>query len=89
MRFEPSGGSGVAVVDAPDQIANTGAFIRPAYRGRKVASALLDTALRHYAAQGFTRCSVDFESLNPEAVSFWLRFFEPVCFSLMRVPERP
>jgi ribosomal protein S18 acetylase RimI-like enzyme len=89
MRFQQDGGSGVAVVDAPDQIANTGAFIRPAYRGRKVASALLDTALRHYAAQGFTRCSVDFESLNPEAVSFWLRFFEPVCFSLTRVPERP
>jgi GNAT superfamily N-acetyltransferase len=89
MRFEPSGGSGVAVVDAPDQIANTGAFIRPAYRGRKVASALLDAALRDYAAQGFTRCSVDFESFNPEAVNFWLRFFEPVCFSLTRIPERP
>ncbi len=88
MRFEPNGDGAVAIVDAPDQIANTGAFVRPAYRGRRTAPALLDAALRDYAAQGFARCSVDFESFNPEAANFWLRYFSPVCFSLTRIPER-
>jgi ribosomal protein S18 acetylase RimI-like enzyme len=88
MRFEPNSHGAVAIVDAPDKVANTGAFVRPAYRGRRAAPALLDAALRDYAAQGFTRCSVDFESFNPEAANFWLRYFEPVCLSLTRIPER-
>lgn len=88
MRFEPNGDGACAIVDAPDKIANTGAFVRPAYRGRKLAPALLDAALRDYAAQGFTRCSVDFESFNPEAANFWLRYFSPVCYALTRIPER-
>jgi hypothetical protein len=52
-----------------------------------VAAALLDAALRDYASQGFTCCAVNFESFNPEAVSFWMRYFEPVCLSVLRVPE--
>jgi hypothetical protein len=44
--------------------------------------------LRVYAAQGYTACSVDFESLNPEAAVFWMRYFEPVCYSVLRFPER-
>ncbi|MFN8450933.1 MAG: GNAT family N-acetyltransferase [Anaerolineae bacterium] len=89
MRFEANSHGASAIVDAPDKVANTGAFVRPAYRGRRVAPALLDAALRDYAAQGFARCSVDFESFNPEAANFWLRYFAPVTFSLMRIPERP
>jgi ribosomal protein S18 acetylase RimI-like enzyme len=88
LRFEVNNTDSAAIVAAPDRIANTGAYIRPQYRGRKAAVSVLNAALRSYADQGFRRCSVDFESFNPEAVSFWLRYFEPVCFSLLRVPER-
>ncbi|MCC6803633.1 MAG: GNAT family N-acetyltransferase [Anaerolineae bacterium] len=87
MRFESNSHGASAIVNAPDKVANTGAFVRPAYRGRRAAPALLDAALRDYAAQGCARCSVDFESFNPEAANFWLRYFDPVTFSLMRVPE--
>ena len=45
-------------------------------------------ALRDYAAQGFGRCSVDFEAFNVEAATFWLKYFDPVCLSVTRVPER-
>jgi GNAT superfamily N-acetyltransferase len=65
----------------------TGAYVRPAYRGRKVGAALLDAASRDYASRGFTCCAVNFESFNPEAASFWMRYFEPVCLSVLRVPE--
>lgn len=87
LRFEPNSHGASAIVNAPDKVAITGAFVRPAYRGRRAAPAMLDAALRDYAAQGFTRCSVDFESFNPEAANFWLRYFAPVTFSLTRVPE--
>jgi GNAT superfamily N-acetyltransferase len=65
----------------------SGAYVRPAYRGRGAAAAILDAALRRYAAQGFTCCTLDFEAFNPEAASFWMRYFTPVSYGLLRVPE--
>lgn len=87
MRFEGRSHGAAAIVEDDATTAITGAYVRPAYRGRGAAPALLDAALRHYAAQGFARCSVDFESFNPEAAHFWPKYFEPVCVSVLRVPE--
>jgi hypothetical protein len=56
------------------------------YRGRK-ALALWDAALRDYADRGLTCCTVNFESFNPEAAPFWMKYFDPVGLSVMRVPE--
>jgi len=82
IRYDGYHSDGVEIVNS-----ETGAYVRPAYRGRKVGAALLDAALRDYASQGFTCCAVNCESFNPEAVSFWMRYFEPVCLSVLRVPE--
>lgn len=77
------------MVDAPGKVAiNGGSYIRPQYRGQRIAGAILDAALRDYAAKGFRHCSVDFEAFNPEAAAFWPKYFEPVCLSVTRVPER-
>jgi GNAT superfamily N-acetyltransferase len=79
--------------DAADAIASaetifiTGAFLQPAYRGRGANSAMLQAALHHHARLGKTCCAVDFEAFNPDATAFWLRYFQPVCLSLMRCPE--
>jgi GNAT superfamily N-acetyltransferase len=64
-----------------------GAYVRATHRRRGAGNAILDAALRHYADRGLTCCAVDFEAFNPEAASFWMRSFTPVCYSLMRVPE--
>lgn len=88
MRFEAQIDGAAAVVEGPGVAGITGAFVRPQHRGRGLATALLDAAQRDYAAQGFTCCVVDFESFNPEAASFWMRYFEPVTLSVIRVPER-
>jgi hypothetical protein len=48
---------------------------------------MLDAALRHHAGLGKTCCAVDFEAFNPDATAFWLRHFQVVCLSLMRMPE--
>lgn len=87
MRFEGSGFGTAAVVQSDTITAITGAYVKPAWRGQGIAAALLDAGLHDYARRGFAACSVDFESFNPEAAAFWLRYFQPVCFSLTRAPE--
>ncbi len=87
LRFEGYDFDCADLVRSEQTIRINGAYVRPAYRGRKAAAALLDAALRHYAGRGFTCCAVDFESFNPEAAAFWPKYFEPVAFSLARTPE--
>jgi hypothetical protein len=57
------------------------------YRALYRAAAARWAALGDYGGRGFTRCAVDFESFNPEAAVFWMKYFTPVCLSVMRVPE--
>jgi GNAT superfamily N-acetyltransferase len=87
MRFEYRTFGATDIVQSETTIAISGAYTRPQYRGKGAAAALLDAALRYYGELGFERCSVDFEAFNPEAANFWMKYFEPVCFSLMRHPE--
>ncbi len=87
MRFEDSSFGASVIVESKTTIAITGAFVRPAFRRKKAAVALLNAGLQHYAARGFLRCSVDFESFNIEAAAFWPKFFTPVSYSMFRVPE--
>lgn len=87
MRFDGYGFDGVAIIESENGIHITGAYVKPAYRGRKVAVALLDQAMLDYQRMGLKYCTVDFESFNPEATAFWMKHFEPVCLSVIRVPE--
>lgn len=88
IRLEASSSGAAEIVAADTTISITGAYVLPALRGRKIAPALIEGALDYYADQGFQACSVDFESINPEAAVFWMRYFDPVSYSVLRVPER-
>jgi ribosomal protein S18 acetylase RimI-like enzyme len=87
IRYEGYDFDTAAILESEEGVTITGAYVRPAYRGRKAALALLDAGLRDYQARGLKHCAVNFEAFNPEAVSFWMKYFEPVCFSVVRVPE--
>jgi GNAT superfamily N-acetyltransferase len=87
MRFEMRSHGAATIVQSPETIAITAVYMQPACRGSGVASAILDAALKHYAAEGFQHCSVDFESYNPPAKRFWMRYFEPVAYAVVRYPE--
>ena len=87
IRFDGYDFDGVAITESAGTIQINGAYVRPAYRGRGAGAAILDSALRDYQAAGFTCCAVSFESFNPEAAGFWLKYFAPVAYSLVRVPE--
>jgi len=88
FRTECASNGAAEIVSDPDTIAITGAYTRPRYRGHGIAPALLDAVLTEYQGRGYRRCSVDFESLNPTAAAFWVRYFEPVVLSVIRNPER-
>jgi GNAT superfamily N-acetyltransferase len=61
-----------------------GAYTKEHLRGKGIGSALLKQALKWARSQGYGRCAVDFEAENVLACAFWLRYFEPTCFSLVR-----
>jgi len=87
IRFDANGGDGSAILEGESTAFISGAYVRPEFRARGVASAILDMALQDYATRGYQRCTLDFESVNPQASAFWLRYFQPAAYSLMRVPE--
>ena len=61
-----------------------GAFTEEAVRGRGIGTTLLNRGLEWAKAKGYERCAVDFEPMNHLAARFWLRHFQPVCYSLVR-----
>jgi GNAT superfamily N-acetyltransferase len=87
LRFEGYDFDSVAIVESGAGILINGAYVLPEYRGRKIAVAILDAALRDYQSRGFIYCTVNFETFNPEASTFWVKYFDPVCLSVVRVPE--
>lgn len=62
----------------------SGAFTREEVRGMGIATALLNRSLQWARGQGYARCHVDFEPMNPWATRFWLRHFQPVSYTLAR-----
>ncbi len=56
-------------------------------RGDGIATALLQRALEWAQARGYVRCAVDFEPMNPWARRFWMRYFEPVAYTVVRHVE--
>ena len=60
------------------------AYTLPAARSQGIATALLNRGLAWAREQGYSRCAVDFEMTNPLARRFWLRYFQPVSYSLCR-----
>jgi GNAT superfamily N-acetyltransferase len=87
MRFRGDDFDAVAILESDAAAFCDGLYVRPAYRGRGAARAMLAAALDHYAALGLSALYTNFESFNPEAAAFWTRHFRPVCYSLLRTPE--
>lgn len=87
MRFTGEEFDAVAVLESDTAAFCDGLYVRPAYRGQRAAPAMLAAALDRYARLGLTALYTNFESFNPEAATFWPRYFRPVCYSLLRTPE--
>jgi len=89
MGLEPSNPTACYIIRDEKTTSITSAFTRESERNQGLATALLNHSLAWARSVGYARCAVDFESQNIPAVRFWLRHFQPVCYSLIRwVDER-
>jgi GNAT superfamily N-acetyltransferase len=68
----------------PKTASITGAYVKAHVRRNGVGLALLRAAMAWAAETECTRVSVDFESANPPGRTFWLKHFQPICYSVLR-----
>jgi hypothetical protein len=59
-------------------------FTRKEYRRKKIAAMVLHELVTVAINNGAKLCSVDFETQNIEGRNFWLTYFSPIVYSMMR-----
>jgi len=84
MRMGPADEDVCTIIIAEKTTSIYGAFTRAPARRDGIATALLAHALEFSRACGYQRCAVPFEPMNPLGSRFWLRYFQPVCYSFLR-----
>ena len=72
------------ICDVPGYLHIKGAFCLPEHRGKGLHQILLNLLMQNLRAQGYTRLGVDFESINPAAYGFWLKYFDAYTHSVVR-----
>jgi GNAT superfamily N-acetyltransferase len=76
--------SAAQVLNDPGTASVKGAFTKEPFRGRGIGIALLNHSIEWAKQRGYVRYAVDFEPQNSEAKRFWLKHFNPVCYTLIR-----
>lgn len=61
-----------------------GAYCLLEYRGKSIYQDLLNHLISVLRSEGYTRLGVDFESFNPTAYGFWLKYFTAYTHSVVR-----
>jgi GNAT superfamily N-acetyltransferase len=79
------GDEGETFVTEDSQMMNiVGACCLPEYRGTGISHNLLSSLIATLSNEGYTRLGVDFESFNPTALGFWLKYFDAYTGSVVR-----
>jgi GNAT superfamily N-acetyltransferase len=85
VAFVEVTGEGENFVTEADSMRNIcGAFCLPEYRGRDIYQNLLNFTINKLKREGYKLLGVDFESFNPAAYGFWLKYFTAYTNSLVR-----
>lgn len=72
------------ICNTPGYLHVKGAYCLPEHRGKGLNRKLLSMLIQKLKAKGYTRLGVDFESLNPTAYGFWLKYFDAYTHSVVR-----
>lgn len=70
--------------DLPGYIHANGAYCLPEHRGKGLLQNLLQMMVKSLKADEYTHLGVDFESINPPAYGFWLKYFSAYTNSVVR-----
>jgi GNAT superfamily N-acetyltransferase len=84
MRLGPADDDVCQIIVDEQTTSIYAAFAKEEVRRNGIATALLDHALKFARASGYERCAVSFEPMNLLGTRFWLKYFKPVCFSVVR-----
>jgi GNAT superfamily N-acetyltransferase len=84
MRMGPADEDVCAIIVDEKTTSIYAAFTREQARCKGIATALLAHALEFARDCSYERCAVPFEPMNPPGSRFWLRHFQPVCYSFLR-----
>ena len=72
------------IQDTPGYLHVKGAYCLPEHRGKGLNQKLLSLLIQKLKTKGYTRLGVDFESINPTAYGFWLKYFDAYTHSVVR-----
>lgn len=70
--------------DIPGYLHVKGAYCLPEHRGKGLHQKLLSMLIQKLKTERYTRLGVDFESINPTAYGFWLKYFSAYTNSVVR-----
>lgn len=84
MRLGPADDDVCTIIIDEKTTSIYSAFTNEEVRREDIGTALLDHALRSARESGYERCAVSFEPMNVIGSRFWLKYFKPVCFSVVR-----
>jgi len=87
MRLGPADDEVCAIIYDENTTSVFAAFTKENARGEGIATALLDHALTSARELGYERCAVPFEPMNLLGTRFWLKYFKPVCYSVLRIVD--
>jgi ribosomal protein S18 acetylase RimI-like enzyme len=69
---------------SPDMQNICGAYCLPEHRGKNVYKKLINNLIHTLKAENYARIGVDFESFNPTAWGFWLKYFTAYTYGVVR-----
>jgi hypothetical protein len=84
VRVLVNKGGGCELVQDEGTLGINFAYTEKNMRNTGLASNILGNVLNWGLKNNMKRCSVDFESANIEGRKFWLKHFNPVCYSAIR-----
>ncbi len=84
MRLGPADDDVCTIIVDDKTTSIYAAYAMEEIRRNGITTALLDQALIFAQASGYERCAVSFEPMNLLGTRFWLKYFKPVCLSIVR-----
>lgn len=72
------------IQETPGYLHVKGAYCLPEHRGKGLNKTLLSMLIQKIKNMRYIRLGVDFESINPTAWGFWLKYFDAYTHSLVR-----
>ncbi len=72
------------IQNTPGYLHIKGTYCLPEHRGKGLNQKLLSMLIQKLKIKGYSRLGVDFESINPTAWGFWLKYFDAYTHSVVR-----